>query len=111
VFDLEMKAYLKTGGLAGFTPKFPWYEELHFKLLGLVHALSMFHIDIVMTWIFIAGPGEKIWIRSRGRNGQDDMTDAHDFDAHDFDNWDPDRASVDTHDCEITALPAGGGTL
>ncbi|KAF8180936.1 hypothetical protein K438DRAFT_1841489 [Mycena galopus ATCC 62051] len=105
-FDLETKAYCKTNGLPDFELKFPPYEEMYFKLLGLSNTLSLFHIDITMTWIYIRGPGEKFWIRSRPQDGcgSDDISDAHSFET-----WEPDRASVKTHDYEVTALPAGSG--
>ncbi|KAF7345498.1 hypothetical protein MVEN_01568300 [Mycena venus] len=105
-FDLDMTAYTKTNGLPGFKIKYPPYEETYFRLFGLTHALSMFHIDIAMTWIYVAGPGDKFWVCSCSQNGGDDLTD-----SHDFDNWDPDRVSLHSHDYEITALPAGGGIL
>jgi hypothetical protein len=105
-FDLEMTAYMKTNGLPGFEIRYPPYEEMYFRLFGLTHALSMFHIDITMTWIYVAGPGDKFWVRSRLWNGGDGLTNSHDFDY-----WDPDRVSLQSHDYEITALPAGGGIL
>ncbi|KAK7026613.1 hypothetical protein R3P38DRAFT_2943057 [Favolaschia claudopus] len=63
-FDPEMIAYSKTNGLI----------EIYFKLFRLSHALSMFHIDITMTQIYIA-----------------------------------DRANLETHEYEVTELPASGG--
>ncbi|KAJ7856525.1 hypothetical protein B0H14DRAFT_3642576 [Mycena olivaceomarginata] len=86
-FDLEAKAYCKTNGLPNFETKFPPYEEMYFKLLGLSNTLSLFHIDITMTWIYNRGPGGKFWIRSRPHPG----------------------ANLETHDYEVTALPPGSG--
>ncbi|KAK6996210.1 hypothetical protein R3P38DRAFT_3071979 [Favolaschia claudopus] len=105
-FDLEIIAYSKTNGLIGFAIRRPPYEEIYFKLFGLSHALSMFHIDITMTQIYIAGPGGKIWIRSRPK-GNWKLDDLSRLDA--FENWDPDRANLETHEYEVTELPAGGG--
>lgn len=107
-FDLEMKAYCKTNGLPGFEHKFPPYEDMYFKLLGLSNTLSLFHVDITMTWIYIRGPAGKFWWRSRPVKGWkvDDISD-----TFSFANWDPDRASLNTHDYEITALPPGEGIL
>ncbi|KAK7001645.1 hypothetical protein R3P38DRAFT_2795600 [Favolaschia claudopus] len=105
-FDLQFKAFWKTNNLPGFSERMPPYEEMYFKLLGLAHTLSMFHVDITMTWIYIAGPGEKFWISSRPRGNwqTDDLSD-----TRAFSDFDPDQASLSTHDYEITALPAGGG--
>ncbi|KAJ6448099.1 hypothetical protein C8R45DRAFT_1046809, partial [Mycena sanguinolenta] len=65
-FDLETMAYRQTATLLGF--RSPPYEELYWELLGLNHTLSLFHADIAMTWVYVAGPGEKFWIRERTRS-------------------------------------------
>ncbi|KAF7371601.1 hypothetical protein MVEN_00015500 [Mycena venus] len=98
-FDLEVVAYSKTNGLPGFAFRFPSYGETYFKLVGLNHALSMFHLDIAMTWIYVSGPGDKFWARSHPRNGLDDL-----FNSHAFDNWDPDRASLDKKHQELCLI-------
>ncbi|KAK6989022.1 hypothetical protein R3P38DRAFT_2803961 [Favolaschia claudopus] len=52
-----------------------------------------------MTYIYIAGPGSKIWIRSRPKGDwrRDDLSS-----LHAFENWDPDRANLETHEYEVT---------
>ncbi|KAJ7872807.1 hypothetical protein B0H14DRAFT_2570015 [Mycena olivaceomarginata] len=48
----------------------------------------------------------KFWIRSRPHSGCDSDVIS---DTYSFENWEPERASLETHDYEVTALPAGSG--
>ncbi|KAJ7603859.1 hypothetical protein DFH06DRAFT_1151586 [Mycena polygramma] len=94
-FDLEIMVYSQTNGLVGFRSTYPSYKETYFQLFGLAHCLSILHADITATWIYVMGPAEKFWVRSRPKYGQDDI-----MHSHAFDDWDPDQANLDTHEYE-----------
>ncbi|KAJ7842436.1 hypothetical protein B0H14DRAFT_2586304 [Mycena olivaceomarginata] len=103
-FDVENVAYCKTNGLPGFSKKYPPYEEMYWKLLGLARAFSYFHFDISATWVYVSGPGEKFWIRSRPRTTDDVNVNVSSRDISDstaFENWQPDRASLESCDYEL----------
>ncbi|KAJ6463629.1 hypothetical protein C8R47DRAFT_1326983 [Mycena vitilis] len=113
-FDLEAVAYRLTNGLDGFPEKEPPYKEMYWELLGLAHALSLFHFDISATWVYVSGPGEKFWIRARPRTTDDGRVHPKSRDISNvtaFDNWEPDEASLESCDYEVVALPAGAGVL
>ncbi|KAJ7672241.1 hypothetical protein DFH06DRAFT_1319668 [Mycena polygramma] len=105
-FDLEVMAYTKTNGITGFHSVFPAYNETYFQLFGLGHCFSIFHVDITAAWIYVMGPAAKFWVRSRPKDGQDDI-----MHSHAFDDWDPDQANLETHEYEVTVLPAGEGVF
>ncbi|KAJ7649547.1 hypothetical protein DFH06DRAFT_1331910 [Mycena polygramma] len=96
-FDLEAVAYRLTNGLHGFPEKEPPYKEMYWELLGLAHALSLFHFDISATWVYVSGP-----VHPKSR-------DISDVTA--FENWEPDEASLESCDYEVVALPAGAGVF
>ncbi|KAJ7809777.1 hypothetical protein B0H14DRAFT_2607824 [Mycena olivaceomarginata] len=113
-FDLENVAYCQTNGLPGFETKYPKYEEMYWKLLALAHAFSYFHFDICATWVYVSGPGEKFWIRSRPRTTANSHMVSASRDISDptaFENWQPDHASIQDCDYEVVVLPAGSGIL
>ncbi|KAJ7752405.1 hypothetical protein B0H14DRAFT_2635782 [Mycena olivaceomarginata] len=109
-----MFAYCQTNGLPGFETKYPKYEEMYWKLLALAHAFSYFHFDICATWVYVSGPGEKFWIRSRPRTTANSHMVSASRDISDptaFENWQPDHASTQDCDYEVVVLPAGSGIL
>ncbi|KAJ7757839.1 hypothetical protein B0H14DRAFT_2634843 [Mycena olivaceomarginata] len=113
-FDLENVAYCQTNSLPGFETKYPKYEEMYWKLLALAHAFSYFHFDICATWVYVSGPGEKFWIRSRPRTTANSHMVSASRDISDptaFENWQPDHASIQDCDYEVVVLPAGSGIL
>ncbi|KAJ7786923.1 hypothetical protein B0H14DRAFT_3506200 [Mycena olivaceomarginata] len=113
-FDLENVAYCQTNGLPGFETKYPKYEEMYWKLLALAHAFSYFHFDICATWVYVSGPGEKFWIRSRPRTTANSHMFSASRDISDptaFENWQPDHANTQDCDDEVVVLPAGSGIL
>ncbi|KAJ7743233.1 hypothetical protein DFH07DRAFT_979671 [Mycena maculata] len=116
-FDLEVVAYRKTNGLSGFCQIYPSYTELYWELVGLAHSISMFHLDVAATRVYVAGPGEKFWIRVRRRNPEDlkaakiDLRTKDLEDSFAFDGWDPDHVDLSTCELEGIALPAGTGTF
>ncbi|KAJ7179714.1 hypothetical protein C8R46DRAFT_1029157 [Mycena filopes] len=92
-FDLELVAYRQTNGLPGFAFTQPPYLEMSFEMIA--------------TWIYIYGPGEKFWTRGLPRNIPTGARNILHSCA--FDDWQPDVASVESCDYDIVALPAGEG--
>ncbi|KAJ7483128.1 hypothetical protein B0H11DRAFT_2279896 [Mycena galericulata] len=115
--DLEVVAYRQTNGLPGFPHKFPPYAETHWELLGLAHSMTFFHLDVAATRVYVAGPGEKFWIRGRPPYQEEPGEEVIDSRAEDiedsfaFANWDPDKADLKSCELEGVVLPAGTGTL
>ncbi|KAJ7133868.1 hypothetical protein C8R43DRAFT_1133109 [Mycena crocata] len=115
--DLEVVAYCMTNGLEGFPYKFPCYSEMYWELIGLAHCLSLCHFDVAATRVYVSGPGEKFWIRSRSWSSESMLADKIDprkgdiTDALAFEEWDPDTASLESCEYEGCVLPAGEGVL
>ncbi|KAJ7121853.1 hypothetical protein C8R43DRAFT_1150681 [Mycena crocata] len=115
--DLEAVAYRMTNGLTGFAYKDPPYNEMYWELIGLAHSFSPCHFDVAASRVFVAGPGEKFWIRSRTRALEARLADGVDprkddiTDSVAFDGWDPTIASTESCEYEGCVLPAGEGVL
>ncbi|KAJ7176358.1 hypothetical protein C8R43DRAFT_1198026 [Mycena crocata] len=115
--DLDTVAYRMTNGLTGFAYNDPPYNEMYWELIGLAHSFSPCHFDVAASRVFVAGPGEKFWIRSRTRALEARLADGVDprkddiTDSVAFDGWDPTIASTESCEYEGCVLPAGEGVL
>jgi hypothetical protein len=94
--DLDVAAYRHTNGLPGFSERLPPYPNIYFQLISMAHCLSFFHYDIAVTWLFVSGPGEIFWIRSRSPVLPRESIRFRDIiDSYTFEDWQPDQADID----------------